>query len=128
MQRRPDAVELVVAEDAFPVPAVMQFEIAAAVVGTLYVVAALADVDAAIAVVDAAIAVASAYANAAFDDAFAIQREVDYPVRPIRCLDDRQRPPEVCNWHIRWGWTDVRWGLVYVPCDPYRYSVMSICN
>lgn len=132
MQRRPDAVEFVaVAEDAsHPVPAVTQFG-TAAVAGTLYAVAALADADAAaIAAADAATAVASAYADAGYasDDASAIQREADCPVRPIRCLDDRQRPPEVCNWHIRWGWTGVRWGLVYVPCDPYRYWVTSICN
>lgn len=82
-----------------------------------------ADADAAIVAADAAIA-ASAYADAgcAFGGASAIRREVGYPVRRERCLDDRQQPPEVCNWHRRWGWTDVRWGLMCVPCDPYWHS------
>lgn len=132
MQQHLDAVELVaVAEDAFhSVPAVTQSEIVAAA-DTSYVVVANADAAIAvvIAVADAAIA-ASAYGDAgyAFDDASAIQREADCPVHRARCLDDRQRLPEVCNWHTRWEWTDVRWGLVYVPCGPYRYLVMSTCN
>lgn len=105
MQRLLDAVEfVVVAENVFqPVLAVTLSETAVAV-GTSYVAAVSADADAAIAVADAAIA-ASAYAGAgyAFGGASAIQREADCPVHRVRCLDDRQRPPEVCNWHIRWG-------------------------
>lgn len=112
MQRRLDAAELAAAvAGAFHlVPVATQFEMAVAA-GTSYVAAAPADADAAIAAADAAIA-AFAYGDAgcAFDDASAIRREADYPVRRERCLDDRQQPPEVCNWHRRWGWTDVRWG------------------
>lgn len=121
-QRHLDAVELAVelaVADAFRfVPVATWFEIAAAV-DTSYVVVALVNADAAIAAADA-VTVASAYADAdcAFDDASAIRREADYPVRRERCPDDRQQPPEVCNWHRRWGWTDVRWELTCVPCDP----------
>jgi len=110
MRQRFDAVELAAAvADAFhSVPVATQFEIVVAA-GTSYVVAVPADADAAIAVVDVVTA-ASAYADAdcAFGDASAIRREADYPVRRERCLDDQQQPPEVCNWHRRWGWTDVR--------------------
>lgn len=112
MQRRLDVAELAVAAaGAFHlVPVAMRFEIAVAV-GTSYVAAVPADADVVIAVGDAAIA-AFAYADAgyAFDDASAIRREADYPVRRERCLDDRQQPLEVCNWHRRWEWTDVHWG------------------
>lgn len=111
MQRHLDAVELAAVAGAFHfVPVATQFVIAVAA-GTSYVAAAFADADVAIAVADVAI-VASAYADAgcAFDGATAIRREADYPVHRERCLDDRQQPPEVCNWHRRWGWTDVRWG------------------
>lgn len=105
------------------------FEIVA--VDTSYVVVALVNADVAIvAAVDAA-TVAPAYADAAdcaFGDASAIRREEDCPVRRERCPDDRQQPPEVCNWRRRWGWTDVRWELAYVPCDPYRDSGTSTCN
>lgn len=128
-RRHLDAAELaVVVEDAFHfAPVVMRFVIVAAV-DTSYVAAASADADAAIVAADAATA-ASAYADAgcAFGDAFEIQREVGYPTHRGR-LDDRQRLLEVCNWHRRWGWTDVRWGLTYVPCEPYRCSEMSTCN
>lgn len=99
MQRHLDAVELAVAvADAFhSVPVAMRFVIVV-VAGTSYVAAEPADADAATAVADAA-TVAPAYADAgyAFGDAFAIRREVGCPVRRGRCLDDQQRPPEVCN-------------------------------
>lgn len=131
MQRHLDAVELVVvAEDVcHSVPAAMWFVIVVVVVDTSYA-AAPANADAAmIAAADAATA-ASAYVGAgcAFGGASAIPREVDCPVHRVRCLDDRQRLPEVCNWHIRWEWMNVRWGLVYVPCVPYWCLVMSIYN
>lgn len=131
MQRRLDVAELaVVVEDAFHFALVaMQFEIAV-VADTSYVVAALVYVDAAIAAVDVATA-APAYAGAgyAFGDASVIRREADYLVRQERYLGDRQRQPEVCNWHRRWGWMDVRWGLMCViPCDPYRCSETLTCN
>lgn len=103
MQRRLDAAELAVAVvDAFHFVLVATwFEIAVAV-GTSYVAAASVDADAATAVADAAIAAsACADAGCAFDDASAIRPEADYPVRRERCLDDRQQPPEVCNWHRR---------------------------
>lgn len=88
----------------------MNFEIAAAV-DTSYAAAVPADADAAIAAADAAIA-ASAYADAgcAFGGAFATRRGADCPVRRVRYLDDRQRPPGACNWRRQWGWTGVRWG------------------
>jgi len=110
MQQRFDVAELAVAvAGAFHfVPVAMQIEIVVAA-GTSYVVAVPADADAAIAAADAAIA-ASAYegVGCAFGGASAIRREAGYPVRRERCLDDRQQPPEVCNWHRRWEWTDVR--------------------
>lgn len=103
MQRRLDAAELVAAVvgAVHLVPVVTQFEIAVAA-GTSYVAAASANADAAIVAAGAAIA-AFAYAGAgcAFDDASAIRPKADYPVRRERCLDDRQQPPEVCNWHRR---------------------------
>lgn len=103
MQRRLDAAEIVAAVVGaiHLVPVVTQFEIAVAA-GTSYVAAAPANADAAIVAADAAIA-AFAYAGAgcAFDDASAIRPKADYPVRRERCLDDRQQPPEVCNWHRR---------------------------
>lgn len=103
MQRRLDAAELVAAVVGaiHLVPVVTQFEIAVAA-GTSYVAAAPANADAAIVAADAAIA-AFAYAGAgcAVDDASAIRPKADYPVRRERCLDDRQQPPEVCNWHRR---------------------------
>lgn len=111
MQRRLDAAELaVVVADAFHfVLVAMHFEIAAAV-DTSYA-AVPADADAAIAAADAAIA-ASAYADVgcAFGGASVTRQGADCPVRRVRYLDDRQQPPEACNWHRRWGWTDVRWG------------------
>lgn len=103
MQRRLDVAELVAAVVGAVhfVPVVTQFEIAVAA-GTSYVAAASANADAAIVAAGAAIA-AFAYAGAgcAFDDASAIRPKADYPVRRERCLDDRQQPPEVCNWHRR---------------------------
>lgn len=133
-QRHLDAVELAAVADAFRlVPVATWFEIAA-VVDTSYVVVALVYAGAAIAAADAGIAVASAYvgADCAFGDASAIRREVDYPVRRERFPDDRQQPLEVCNWHRRWGWTDVRWELACVPYDhhhhPYQGSGTSTCN
>lgn len=120
-QRHLDAVELVAAAaDAFRfVPVATWFEIVVAV-DTSDVVVALVNADVAIVAAADAATVASAYADAdyAFGDASAIRREEDCPVRRERCPDDRQQPPEVCNWRRRWGWTDVRWELVYVPCDP----------
>lgn len=111
MQRRLDAAELaVVVADAFHfVLVATHFEIAAAV-DTSYA-AVPADADAAIAAADAAIA-ASAYADVgcAFGGASVTRQGADCPVRRVRYLDDRQQPPEACNWHRRWGWTDVRWG------------------
>lgn len=111
MQRRLGAAGLAAAAvDAFHlVPVATQFE--TAVADTSYVAAAPADADAATVAAGVAIA-AFAYADAAcaFDGASATRRGADYPVRRERCLDDRQQPPEVCNWHRRWGWTDVRWG------------------
>lgn len=132
MQRRLDAVELVAAagDASRSAPAATQSAIVAAAADTSYVAVALANADAATAVADAAIA-ASAYGYAAgyaSDDASATRREADCPAHRARCPDDRQRLPEVCNWHIRWEWTDVRWGLAYVPCGPYWYSAMSTCN
>lgn len=106
MQRRLDAAELVAAVvgAVHLVPVVTQFEIAVAA-GTSYVAAASANADAAIVAAGAAIAAIAvfAYASAgcAFDDASAIRPKADYPVRRERCLDDRQQPPEVCNWHRR---------------------------
>jgi len=132
-QRHPGAVALVaVAGDVSrPVPAATRSGTAVAV-GTSYVAAAPADAGAGTVAASAATAAAAASACAdagcAFGGASAIQREADCPVHRARCLDDRQRPPEVCNWHIQWGWTGARWGLAYVPCDPYRYSARSICN
>lgn len=103
MQRRLDAAELAaVVVGAFHlVPVATQFEIAVAA-DTSYVAAAPANADAVIAAAGAAIA-ATAYADAgcAFDGASAIRPEEDYPVRREHCLDDRQQPPEVCNWHRR---------------------------
>lgn len=109
MQRRLGAAGLAVAAvDAFHfVPVATQFETVAA--DTSYVAVAPANADAATVAAGVAIA-ASAYADAgcAFDGASATRQGADYPVRRERCLDDRQQPPEVCNWHRRWGWTDVR--------------------
>lgn len=101
MQRRLDAAEFAAVVDAFHfAPVVTRFEIVVAA-GTSYV-AASADADAAIVAADAAIAAsACAHAGCAFDGASAIRPEADYPVRRERCLDDRQQPPEVCNWHRR---------------------------
>lgn len=130
MQRRLDVAELAaaVAGEFRLVLVATQFEIVVAV-GTSYVAVAPADADAAVVAARAVIAAsACADAGCAFDGASAIRREADYPVRRERCLDDRQQPPEVCNWHRRWGWTDVRWELVCVPCDPYRCSETSTCN
>lgn len=129
MQQHPDAAEFaaVVAGALRFVLVATYFEIVVAA-GTSYAVVS-ADVDAAI-VAAGAVTAASAYADAdcAFGGAFAIRREAGYPVRRERCLDDRQQPPEVCNWHRRWGWTDVRWGLLSVPCDPYWCSETLTCN
>lgn len=102
MQRRLDAAELAaVVADAFHlVPVATWFEIAVAA-GTSYVAAAPADADVAIAAADAAIAASACADGCAFDGASAIRPAADYPVRRERCLDDRQQPPEVCNWHRR---------------------------
>lgn len=132
MQQRLDVVELVaVVAGAFHlvVLVVTRFEIAVAA-DTSYAVAASADADAAIAAVDAAIA-APAYAGAgcAFaGDVSETRREADCPVRRGHYLDDRQRLLEACNWHRRWAWTDVHWGLTSVPCGPYRCSETSTCS
>lgn len=131
MQQRLDVVELVaVVAGAFHLVLVVTgFEIAVAA-DTSYAVAASADADAAIAAVDAAIA-APAYAGAgcAFaGDVSETRREADCPVRRGHYLDDRQRLLEACNWHRRWAWTDVRWGLTSVPCGPYRCSETSTCS
>lgn len=133
MQRRLDVVELVaVVAGAFQlVLVVTRFEIAVAA-DTSYAVAASADADAAIAAVDAAAIAASAYAGAgcAFaGDVSETRREADCPVRRGHYLDDRQRLLEACNWHRRWAWTDVRWGLTSVPCGPcHRCSETSTCS